>query len=88
MTELANVTKTTLFLIGLEILAFIVKGQFPLFGINGTLTCFTVKKVKKVIIHPSYNINARAALGVREYYDYDVALIQLETDIGISYGAR
>ncbi|XP_056910307.1 complement factor B-like isoform X1 [Takifugu flavidus] len=47
-----------------------------------------LKKVKTVIIHPSYNINARAALGVREYYDYDVALIQLETDIDISYGAR
>lgn len=88
MTELANVTKTTLFRIGTEILAFIVKGQFPLFGINGTLTCFTVKKVKKVIIHPSFNINARAAVGVKEYYDYDVALIQLETDIEISYGAR
>lgn len=88
MTELANVTKTTLLLIGLEILAFIVKGQFLLIRINGTLTCFTVKKVKKVIIHPSYNINARAAAGVREYYDYDVALIQLETNIDISYGAR
>lgn len=78
----------TFFLIGLEILAFTVKGQFPRIGINGTLTCFTVKKVKRVIIHPSYNINARAAAGVKEYYDYDVALIQLETDIDISYGAR
>lgn len=52
------------------------------------VTCVTGEKVKKLIIHPSFNIKAKAAAGVKEYYDYDVALIQLETDVPISSSVR
>lgn len=61
---------------------------FFFFFLNLWQPCSTGKKVKKVMIHPSFDINAKAAAGVREYYDYDVALIQLETDVHISRAAR
>ncbi|XP_070839034.1 complement factor B-like [Chaetodon trifascialis] len=47
-----------------------------------------VKKVKTLKIHPNYNVNAKANEGVKEFYDYDVALIQLEKDVQISSAAR
>lgn len=49
---------------------------------------FTVKKVKDFKLHPNYNVNAKAELGVKEFYDYDVALIQLEKDVRISSSVR
>lgn len=39
-------------------------------------------------LHPNYNINAKAKEGVKEFYDYDVALIQLEEDVQISSAVR
>lgn len=72
----------------LENIVFISRERPLLFFLNLWQPCSTGKKVKKVIIHPSFNINAKAAAGVREYYDYDVALIQLETDVHISRAAR
>lgn len=50
--------------------------------------CFTVKKVKNFYVHSKYNVNARKAQGVEEFYDYDVALIQLEKSVQISILAR
>ncbi|XP_041863649.1 complement factor B-like isoform X2 [Melanotaenia boesemani] len=47
-----------------------------------------VKKVKTFNLHPEYNIKAKQAEGVKEFYDYDVALIQLQDDIDISGVAR
>ncbi|XP_068456816.1 complement factor B-like [Clinocottus analis] len=47
-----------------------------------------VKKVKTFKIHPQYNNNAKVAQGVKEFYDYDVALIQLKEDVKISPNAR
>lgn len=50
--------------------------------------CFTVKKVKYFYVHPKYNVNARKGQGVDEFYDYDVALIQLVKAVQISILAR
>ncbi|KAK2828628.1 hypothetical protein Q5P01_019662 [Channa striata] len=47
-----------------------------------------VKKVKNFTLHPDYNVNAKADKGVKEFYDYDVALIQLEEDVQISTAVR
>lgn len=97
MTELAKVKKKnkknskSLFpesSDSLENIVFISRERPLLFFLNLWQPCSTGKKVKKVIIHPSFNINAKAAAGVREYYDYDVALIQLETDVHISRAVR
>ncbi|XP_068571958.1 complement factor B-like [Cebidichthys violaceus] len=47
-----------------------------------------VKKVKTFKLHPNYNITAKVKKGVAEFYDYDVALIQLVDDVKISSVAR
>nr|XP_020454148.1 complement factor B-like [Monopterus albus] len=47
-----------------------------------------VKKVKTFILHPNYNIKGKVDEGVDEFYDYDVALIQLEKDVKISISVR
>ncbi|XP_037605565.1 complement factor B-like [Sebastes umbrosus] len=47
-----------------------------------------VKKVKIFKIHPQYNNKAKVDDGVKEFYDYDVALIQLEEDVQISSAVR
>ncbi|XP_077361198.1 complement factor B-like [Festucalex cinctus] len=46
------------------------------------------KKVKKFFLHPEYNIKAKVNEGVEEFYDYDVALIQLTTFVQISTRVR
>ncbi|KAM6907154.1 complement factor B-like [Xenentodon cancila] len=51
---------------------------------NGSLE----KRVKTFKLHPSYNITAKVKEGVAEFYDYDVALIQLETAIQYSTTVR
>lgn len=48
----------------------------------------TVKKVRNFIVHPKYNINGKANEGVKEFYDYDVALIQLTEYVEISINVR
>lgn len=50
--------------------------------------CFTVKKVRYFYVHPKYNVNARKGQGVDEFYDYDVALVQLVNPVKISILAR
>ncbi|XP_071316219.1 complement factor B-like [Trachinotus anak] len=47
-----------------------------------------VKVVKDIFPHQDYNISARVDQKVLEFYDYDVALILLETDVKISFQAR
>ncbi|XP_045896050.1 complement factor B-like [Micropterus dolomieu] len=47
-----------------------------------------VKKVRNFIVHPKYNINGKANEGVKEFYDYDVALIQLTEYVEISINVR
>ncbi|XP_062289674.1 complement factor B-like [Scomber scombrus] len=49
---------------------------------------YTNKKVKKFTLHPDYNVNAKVNDGVKEFYDYDVALIELEDYVRISYLVR
>lgn len=49
---------------------------------------FTVKRVKTFKLHPNYNVNAKVNQGVKEFYDFDVALIQLEKDVQISRAVR
>ncbi|XP_073336041.1 complement factor B-like [Pagrus major] len=47
-----------------------------------------VKKVKTFKIHDNYDINAKVEERVKEFYDYDVALLQLEKPVVISTAAR
>lgn len=55
-----------------------------------TLDCVSFKgrKVKNFILHPNYNVSAKVNQGVKEFYDYDVALIQLEKHVDISSRVR
>lgn len=46
------------------------------------------KAVKAFYLHPKYNVSAKVKEGVKEFYDYDVALIQLEEAVGTSLLAR
>lgn len=47
-----------------------------------------MNKVKQFYLHPEYNVNAKVNEGVKEFYDYDVALILLEESVDISITAR
>ncbi|XP_043077998.1 complement factor B-like [Puntigrus tetrazona] len=47
-----------------------------------------VVKVKRYIIHPEYNVTAKKHMGIDEYYEFDVALIQLEKAVPISSSLR
>ncbi|XP_043077997.1 complement factor B-like [Puntigrus tetrazona] len=47
-----------------------------------------VVKVKRYIIHPEYNVTAKKHMGIDEYYEFDVALIQLEEAVPISSSLR
>lgn len=49
---------------------------------------FPEKVVKRLYLHPKYNVSAKVNEGVKEFYDYDVALIQLEEPLHISILAR
>ncbi|XP_054611728.1 complement factor B-like isoform X1 [Dunckerocampus dactyliophorus] len=46
------------------------------------------KKVKNFFLHPKFNVKAKVNEGVEEFYDYDVALIQLVDYVKISTLAR
>ncbi|CAN9501319.1 unnamed protein product [Ophioblennius macclurei] len=47
-----------------------------------------IKKVENFFLHPNYNVNAKENEGVKEFYDYDVALIQLEEEVKLSTDVR
>lgn len=38
-------------------------------------------KVKEFILHPKYNVEAKKHMGIPEYFEYDVALIELENPV-------
>ncbi|RXN32629.1 complement factor B-like protein [Labeo rohita] len=40
-----------------------------------------VVKVKKYAIHPAFDLTAKQHLGIKQYYEFDVALIQLEKPV-------
>ncbi|XP_024250522.1 complement factor B [Oncorhynchus tshawytscha] len=42
----------------------------------------------RLILHPNYDIKAKEKEGVKEFYDYDVALIKLKNDVDISINMR
>ncbi|XP_030602301.1 complement factor B-like isoform X2 [Archocentrus centrarchus] len=46
------------------------------------------KKAKTVISHSNYNVTAKKHKGINEFYDYNVALIQLEEHVQISTDVR
>uniref|UniRef100_A0A3B3ZNK1 C3/C5 convertase n=1 Tax=Periophthalmus magnuspinnatus TaxID=409849 RepID=A0A3B3ZNK1_9GOBI len=57
--------------------------------------CFTFKgnafiltDVQKIHTHPKYNISSKRHRGIHEFYDYDVALIELVKDVPISPSLR
>ncbi|KAM6472547.1 complement C2 [Liasis olivaceus] len=43
-------------------------------------------RIKRRIDHELYNIRAKSAQGIREFYDYDISLIELEKPV--SFGGR
>lgn len=43
---------------------------------------------KAVVMHPQFNTRALAHRNVSEFYDYDVALVQLNQSIPLSWRAR
>ncbi|XP_031417260.1 complement factor B-like [Clupea harengus] len=45
-------------------------------------------KVERYIPHPDYNILAKKDKGIPEFFDFDVALIELKEDVAISATAR
>ncbi|XP_004564127.2 complement factor B [Maylandia zebra] len=47
-----------------------------------------IKKAKTLFYHPLYNVTAKKNKGINEFYDYDVALIQLEKYVVISTNVR
>ncbi len=49
---------------------------------------FSVVKVTNYINHPDYNLFAKKEMGIKEYYEFDVALIQLEKAVEISSNLR
>lgn len=49
---------------------------------------FAVVKVDRLIIHPNYSITAKQSIGIKEYYEYDIALIQLKTPVKMSINLR
>nr|AYU71031.1 complement factor B [Oreochromis niloticus] len=47
-----------------------------------------MKKAKTLFYHAKYNVTAKKDKGINEFYDYDVALIQLEKYVDISTKVR
>ncbi|XP_073680385.1 complement factor B-like [Garra rufa] len=47
-----------------------------------------VVKVKKYAVHPEFNIRAKQHMGIQEYYEFDVALIQLERAVKTSFNLQ
>ncbi|XP_026100811.1 complement factor B-like [Carassius auratus] len=45
-------------------------------------------KVKNYILHPRYDVAAKKKMGIPEYYEFDVALIQLEDPVIMGVGLR
>jgi len=45
-------------------------------------------KVKQYIPHPRYNLKAKKDMGIPEYYEFDVALIQLEKPVIMDLNLR
>lgn len=45
-------------------------------------------KAADFFIHPQYNVRGLQSKNVKEFYDYDIALIKLEKNISISHVAR
>lgn len=43
---------------------------------------------KAVIMHPDYNTRALRRRNVTEFYDYDIALVQINESIPLSWKAR
>ncbi|XP_051960520.1 complement factor B-like [Xyrauchen texanus] len=46
------------------------------------------KKVKQYIPHPLYNVKAKEHLGIPEYYEFDIALIQLQDPVMMGIDLR
>uniref|UniRef100_A0A4W5K1Q6 C3/C5 convertase n=1 Tax=Hucho hucho TaxID=62062 RepID=A0A4W5K1Q6_9TELE len=42
----------------------------------------------RIILHPDYNINGKQNEGIKEFYDYDIALIELKKDVDVSINIR
>lgn len=45
-------------------------------------------KAMELIIHPQYNLKGLKDKNVKEFYDYDIALVRLRENITISSQAR
>ncbi|XP_030602795.1 complement factor B-like isoform X2 [Archocentrus centrarchus] len=47
-----------------------------------------IKKAKTLVFHSNFSVTAKKHIGIDEFYDYDVALIQLEEYVQISTDVR
>lgn len=45
-------------------------------------------EIEEVLFHPNYDLNAKKAEGIPEFYDYDVALIKLKKKLKYSETIR
>lgn len=44
--------------------------------------------MKRYLLHPEYNTTKKRNLGIPEYYEYDVALIELKKGVKVSPDIR
>ncbi|XP_048021310.1 complement factor B-like isoform X2 [Megalobrama amblycephala] len=56
--------------------------------ISVTLEKGLAVRVEKYILHPDYDITAKRHMGIKEYYEFDVALIKLEKAVRMSVNLR
>ncbi|XP_059827115.1 complement factor B-like [Hypanus sabinus] len=47
-----------------------------------------IVKIEQIIVHPQYNLTGKIAKKIREFYDYDVALIKLATELKFTTDIR
>lgn len=79
---------STLIYIWIQVFSFAISKSFdhPIQSLD--CAAYFSLVVKRMWIHPLYNVAARTAQGVSEFYDYDVALVQLTEDVVISTAVR
>ncbi|XP_075437007.1 complement C2-like isoform X1 [Ascaphus truei] len=63
------------------------KGDWPASDYSVKIGGVTYK-VKEIKIHDCYDLGRKSSIGITEDYDYDVALVQLETPVTFSKSAR
>ncbi|XP_048472511.1 complement factor B-like [Rhincodon typus] len=45
-------------------------------------------KIDRVIKHPNYNLTGKVEMGIREFYDYDIALVKIKSKLSFTTNIR